>query len=93
MRKTAEWGLYRCLWLVALGSLLMLPVHVPGVTLQLLLLFLLCIHQSCCHLLLGAQLNSVVLEVELLEGGCIHQHNGILYQGLGSDLQTKSAAP
>ena len=78
---------HRRLWLVAPCPLLVLPVDMPGVALQLLLLLLLNIHHTSCHLLLGSQLNTVVLQVVLLEGGGVHQDNGILDQSLCSDLQ------
>ena len=63
---------HRRLWLVTLCSLLVLPVNVPGVALQLLLLLLLNIHHTSCYLLLGSQLNAIMLQIVLLEGGGVH---------------------
>ena len=80
---------HRRLWLVTLCPLLVLPVDVTGMALQLLLLLLLDIHHTSCHLLLGSQLNAIVLQVVLLEGGGVHQNNGILHQSLCSDLQER----
>ncbi len=83
---------HRRLWLVALCSALVLPVDMPGVALQLLLFLLLNVHHTSCYLLLGSQLNPIMLQIVLLEGCGVHQDNGILHQSLCSDLQKSRRA-
>lgn len=72
---------------MTLQAVLVLALDVARTLALLLLLLVFRLNETGLNLLLGTQLHTVVLLVELFEGSRVYEHDCILHQRLSTNLQ------